>query len=299
LSERELATLERISQDFTQTADLRRNAFVFVELQGHNTTGFILNGNAIQMALDQIIKYRVLEKSILLVENAATDGMFYQFLIENAHYGPRYANVSFDLGHGGGTTLEMEFRRLANEKRVFAAIVDSDRNSPLAENIKLHRLVCIKAQAGWPICFATSPPCREAENVIPMDLAMKLPSGLGNGSNRYLLAIADAEIVAGHVLGHQFWLFFDLKEGLTGERIEQLEGNEKGWIEAKLRLIGLDLDQVSLGGYGDRMFAQLSAENRFWDELRKLTRERRWGDIFDIFLTELIWCFISPVKVRT
>jgi hypothetical protein len=299
LSERDKAMLDRIAQDFTQSADLRRSASMFVELRGPTGANLASNGNAIIVKVDRIRDYRVLERSILLVENTAADGSLYSFLLNNALSRPRYANISFDLAHGGGTSLEMEFRRFSEDRRVFGAVVDSDRDSPLSENVKLRRLVSIKSDSGWPLCFPTSPPCREAENIIPMGLAMIFPSGVANASNRVLLAIADAEIRNGHAPDQQFWLFFDIKQGLTSGQIERMRANDKGWIVSKMQLINIQTDRVILRGYGDRMLAQLNAENRFLGELRKLTRERRWSDVFTDFLNEMIWVFLAGPRIRT
>ena len=293
------AMLSRVAASFTQTGDLIRRAHRYIRVIPHSERVEMI-GNAVTLGLNLLQECRILDRPALLVENIARDGLFYGEAVKNHYDLVGCPRPNYEVVHGGGADLATVFERQIDYQKIVCALIDSDRNAPSADECpKLARLEKLSRDKQWPLAFAFSPPCREAENCLPPDLVMTLPSGVGNKSNEVLIAIADRETAAGVHGSEAFWLFFDLKEGLTTEKIRRLTRQaEIDWIATKLSYVGLTIDNVSIGGYGERLFDQL-ANGPHLAALRALTRENRWREVFASFLEQIIWVLVGGKRVVT
>lgn len=299
LSNSDGAMLLRIAQSFAQTGDLRRRAKVYVNLTANRGLDLTVAGNSIFVSIDRLPQYRILERAILLIENLDADGDLYDHLFRNHCDLHSCSNVSFDRHHGGGADLPVVFSHLVRDFRIVCAVVDSDKRSPVTNTQKEANLARIKHEANWPICFFSTTPCHESENILPMGLVMELPSGIRNRTNRVLLRVDAEERLRGGRLEDRYWLFFDVKEGLTREKFEGMGQLDREWVAAKLQYAGVDPLGEDLAGYGDRVIRQVFAENRFQGELRKLTRHGDWRQVFSSFLEDIVWALVAPRKVVT
>ena len=299
LTGRDRAMLERVEQEFAQTGALHNLAGVFIRLSLNSAHHLRVNGNAIMVSVDQLRHCRLLDQSILVIEDLESDGRLYEFLLHNHCILHGCRQISYDLRHGGGTSFPKIFAHEINERRIVCGIVDSDRNSPLSGNTKLAALISARDALSWPFGFASSPPCREAENIVPFSLIMTLPSGQGNASNSKLLQINQAEVSARQAIETYFWLFFDFKEGVKTEKFKKLNETDRAWIELKLRLARIDPYSQELLGYGDKIVSQLWNENRFLSELRRLTHHDLWRRVFALFIDEILWPFAASAKIIT
>lgn len=235
----------------------------------------------------------------MLIEDIESDGGLYQFLLHNHCSLHGCAHVSYDLRHGGGENLPKVFEHEINEWRIVFGIVDSDKNSPLTSNRKLLALRSVAERRAWPLAFVGSPPCREAENIVPFAVVMTLPSGNRNSSNRILSQVARSEAVAGHASEERYLLFFDLKEGLIVEKFSKLPEEERAWIEGKLNLAGVDPYNQGLTGYGDKLIRQIFEQNEFASELRRMTQQNSWRTVFASFIETLVWPFAAGARIIT
>jgi hypothetical protein len=114
-----------------------------------------------------------------------------------------------------------------------------------------------------------------------------------------LLKVSQEEIANGHPLEDQFWLFFDVKEGLTPQKFARLSKKDQAWIISKVQLADIDPSEHAVSGYGDKVLSQVFAENRFKSELWKETRHQNWRGVFSSFLDELVWVFLAGRKIIT
>jgi hypothetical protein len=299
LSRRDLAMLDRIAQEFTQAGSLRNRAGVYVRLSADPTSHLDRQGNAITIALQRLTACRILERTVLLLENAENDGNLYEFLLRNHCDLHGISHIEFDRSHGGGADLSREFVRLMRARRIVYATIDSDADSPYSPNSKLQALAREAAQERWPLGFSMSPPCREAENLVPMEIVMGLQSGFRNPTNQIMLEVERLERGAGERPEHYYWLFFDLKLGLTSQRFRELSPNDGPWVLAKLQLAKCDPNAQDVGGYGERVVPQLFAANRMQSDLRNKTRQHDWRDVFAAFLDGILWPMIAARKVVT
>jgi hypothetical protein len=299
LSERDTAMLARISQEYAQTGDLRRRAKPFINVSANEASNLAVTASSITVSLGNLVQYRLLDQPILLVENLESDGALYDFLLRTHGALHECKHISFESQHGGGGDLVMVFKHKMDERRIVCTVFDSDRNAPASGNGKLAVLIEAKEDLRWPLGFPVSPPCREAENIVPMELVMTLPSGVRNAANSIHLNINKHELAQGHPLEEHFWLFFDLKEGIKPDKFGRLAPDERIWIEAKLRLDGIDPTVQKVEGYGNNIIRQIVAEHKFVGELRKLTRRTTWRRVFSPFLEELVWVLAATTRVMT
>jgi hypothetical protein len=299
LSNRDQAMLDRISHEFTQAGSLRSKAKVYVKLCADRTKDLTQEGNAITVALQRLCTYRVLERSVLLFENAENDGNVYEFLLHNHCDLHGINHIEFDRYHGGGADLSREFGRLMRGHRIVCAPIDSDADSPFSHNSNLLALLRVKVQTKWPLGFAISPPCREVENLLPMEVVMGLQSGFRSPTNKIMLDISRAERAAGHRSDHRYWLFFDTKLGLTVRRFHELSPENQAWVLAKMQLANCDPASQEISGYGERIVAQIFAKNSFQSDLRSKTRQKDWQGLFAAFLDEMLWLLLAARKIVT
>jgi hypothetical protein len=239
------------------------------------------------------------EQSILLTENIENDGNVYEFLLHDHCSLHNVSHVSFDRQHGGGDDLPKVFDHLIQNHRVVCATVDSDKDSPSSTNQKLEKLLRMKQITNWPFGIVTSPPCRETENLIPMDIVMDLPSGFRNATNQLMLDVVKAEAGNGDPLENRYWLYFDTKLGLRTERFRRLAKLDEQWILGKLQHTTIDPTTRDIGGYGERIISQLFAESKYIKDFRTATRHQNWRYVFGTFLDQIVWLFVAGEKIVT
>jgi hypothetical protein len=203
--------------------------------------------------------------------------------------------------HGGGADLVTVFIEQIRRGRVVCGIVDTDRCSPISQAFtKRDAMRRIAAEMNWPLAFGFSPPCREAENCVPMNLIMEIQSGQTNASNGHFLQIAEKEIADRQDCTTAFWLFVDLKEGLSPDNLSKLaNANDRAWLEEKLELIDLDINQRPLLGYGTKVFDQIAVHGHHLAALRSLTRQNHWRTVFSEFMDLLVWIFAGGRRIAT
>ncbi|QQN64759.1 hypothetical protein JIR23_02745 [Bradyrhizobium diazoefficiens] len=299
LSRAEKAMLERILFEHPQRASLPRVAkrYILVSPSG----AVAADDRAIQVSFRKLVEAKITDRSILLVENIARDGVLYGELLRNHHDLHACPPPAYVPMHGGGSDLPTVFIEQINQRRVVCAIVDTDRLAPSSEPVaKLEKLGRIATEMNWPCAFSSAPPCREAENCLPMDVVFQLESGISNPSKDHYLSLAEEEGKLGHDVRQSFWLYADLKEGICPANAAKI-GNDadRAWLRAKLAVINIDIEVHSLSGFGNRVFDQMAAHGQSWSILRQATRTNSWREIFDEFVAFLVWVFAGGRKVVT
>jgi len=291
--------LERIALEYTQKAELPRRASTYIHVSPTRSAPNERNGIAI--GFKELLDSRILDRSVLLVENIRRDGLLYGELL-NSHFDLHHCPPpAYEPMHGGGADLTTVFVEQIKRGRIVCGIVDTDRNSPISQAFtKRDAMRRIADEMNWPLAFAISPPCREAENCLPMGLIMDIQSGRSNGSNPHFLQISDKEIENKHDCCATFWLFVDLKEGISVETLAKVVNvEERAWLDAKLELIGLDISKYPLQGYGMKIFDQMATHGQHVADLRTLTRQNDWRTIFADFLNYLVWIFAGGRRIAT
>jgi hypothetical protein len=296
LSKRDMATLDQLAYEFTQVGALARRASVYIRLIANHLGDLKVDGNAINVSIDRLHIYRLFDRPILLVENLQWDGQLYKFLLDNHGDKHSCSRIAYDLQHGGGTEFPNVFKHHAALRHVICGVVDSDKDYPSGTNPSLEKLFAIRTDEGWPLCFPASPPCRELENCIPMELVIGLPTLKTHKTNAIVVKV-DASEIAGS--SDQFWLYFDIKEGLSIQRFTALDDKARDWLRAKLAAAGIDPEKQDIEGYGSKVPSQIFDGNKHQSELRRLTRQAKWCSVFDDFIKQIIWVFAASSPTGT
>ena len=298
LGERDRAMLERLIQEYAQTAGLRQAAQVYVNVVADPSENFSISENAINVSLTHLAHCNILQRPVLLVENLQSDGRLYEFLL-TGHCKKMGCIVAFDVAHGGGADLPMVFEHQIDQQRIVIGITDSDNNAPDHGSSKLQSLTALALGKSWPLAFAASPPCREGENLIPLEVLLSFPCAHRHRTNSMLLRIAAEEIKNRHPTNQQYWLFFDSKEGLSTDRFQRLSPAEQGWITSKTALANFDPSDSDIEGYGNRITNQLFNDNRLQSDFMRISKQPVWQSIFSTFIETLVWPAAASTKVYT
>jgi hypothetical protein len=291
LTAQEKATLNKISAEYTQSGDLIRRCSTYIKV-GSFAQGTIRRvGRAFEISPDEIIRPHLLDRVAFVVEDIVNDGGLYEFIansLRDKFYAPP---AVWETVHGGGERICDVAADKIRAHRIVVVVVDSDRNAPTDKCEKMEKLAELGSGEAWPLCFFLSPPCREAENLFSSIIIAQIPSAKeAQRSLEVLITVAAAEETAG-MLGHEvLWLYFDLKEGWSAERLKNFRADAQGWILSRLRLsAGLDEESFMLSGFGRNIIHQVMSSNAISAMLRAEIRTRAWLDLFGTFFTDLTW----------
>jgi hypothetical protein len=210
LTRADRAMLERIAHESTQKANLSKLASHYVNVTPIESDDLKIMGRAIHLSFERLGKSKVLERSVLLVENLRRDGLLYSELIRNHFDMHGCTPPSYEPMHGGGNDIGAVFVSQIKGERIVCGIVDSDRSSPIhPDSPKLRALLKISEMATRLRYISSLPrggklPAHGSTYVIAMRRAKSCKSILskslgrrkvsGARSNSFLLAFCRLEI---------------------------------------------------------------------------------------------------------
>jgi hypothetical protein len=144
-------------------------------------------------------------------------------------------------------------------------------------------------------------PCHEAENLVPLSVLQDLPCANECKDTLSVLSrIQVHEESIGAACEQHFSRFFDLKEGLSSERLAKLVADERltlpeaNWIKDKLKIAGIDPEQFKLKGLGGTILKQVNERNSSRAQIRQIVRTQKWREAFEHVFTDLIWTCVAP-----
>jgi len=285
-----VAMVDRISSNFTQTADLIRRATDYIRIALFEQSTIQKNGRAVEMSLDQVVAPHVLERSLLLIEDIESDGKLYAFLLQNLKDKLNVPPLKWELMHGGGDRIRAVAKEKLSDRRIIAAIVDSDLRGPSAQRCSKEEGLCrVASENSWPLLFSFVPPCREAENIIPWSILALTPVAVDRRSDLDVcLVVAEAESRVNMPEHESVWLYLDLKEGHRHEKLSKLQA---GWLEERLLLANIAAGDFAFVGFGEKIMSQVFASNAILAELRRAIRSDDWMRVFGEFFIRLAWIF--------
>lgn len=291
------AHLQRLSHEFTQTGRLYEVATALIRVTTDDIDEPVLSGSALVVPISKISEMGILEKTALLVENADNDGWLYGEIIALAARNAGRGHVSIDVVHGGGTTTPDVLINLISDRRVICTIADADKDCPSSQKCDtLKKLEKRNEKSKWLLSRVFAPPCRELENVIPLEIVIQVNSALGNDTNSIALDIQEKEISTGVNSSDHFWSYFDIKRGMSSETINDLDVDSAKWLKSKISTV---LDSASgwkMPGFGDAVISQIRENDALTAELRRHFSTKFWRDKFWGFFSFLAWFFVSTPR---
>ena len=239
LNDRERATIGRIKDDVTQHLGLANRAIRYIRLVDKVPGSYREIGNAIDISVEESTLLKIFEQPVLLVEDIQSDGELYRLTLENMFVPMRMPHPRFELQHGGGARIVEVFRSKVRDSRIVFAIYDSDRMCPQhSDTSKSHGFQEICASSGWPLAFWRSPPCHEAENMIPFEVICNTRYLDQCKAISHLIEIAEKEAAFKLSKSDRYWLYFDIKQGMSPERYSNINHEAtRNWIKSKLQLV--------------------------------------------------------------
>lgn len=291
---RDRATLERLAADYTQTASLLASAASHLSIVVNHRSGVEVRGASVVVGLDDVQHGYTFDRSALVVEDQNTDGQLYLKILEACRHKVRAENIALDIRHGGGERSAEVLRTLSEEKRIALLITDSDNSYPReGEPAKVLRYK--REVAGNPLAQVAHTPCREIENMIPLDVLEGLPCVHGRAADIAAFRKIDAEEKRRNCAPHEsFWWFYDLKNGVNREQLEKVSGEElRGWISQKIGVA-----PSKFVGFGDRIVPQLLASHLVLAKFLKMVRASCWWDLFGSIIEKMLWIGFAPAKQR-
>lgn len=302
LNSLERATLRRLRSDYTQTANLLRQTPTYVRIADLPPGTIRKMGGVIEISIDQAVCTSLYDKMILLVEDEQTDGRLLQFILENLKSKiVGRLPLSFQPLHGGGERIADVARARAVERRLVCVIVDTDKKFPGGnDSLKMRRLNAVLEELSWPMIFVHPTPCKETENLIPIEVISMVECARERGDDISLLArINDVERRSGASHHDAFWLYFDVKEGCDHVAVAALPNlPEKEWILGKIAQATSDRE-FKVAGFGGHVVPQVLNTNTACARFRAELQSRDWWQTFGAFVSDVAWLTIAGARQFT
>ena len=300
LLQNDRSTLQKIIQDITQTGNLPNQTPYLIRITGSGEQFFYEKPRFINLPLDFQKFDDILLKPIFLVEDISADGGAYEAIFRNMPGLLQSFVVSFDRMHGGGSGVQKVAKEKILEGRIVYAVVDSDKEAPVSSDRRFRDMKRLQAETRWPLYFFDVTPCREVENIFPLEVIGMIPQLKNSQCYKILLTIDDLEREAGCKFQERLFIHFDMKNGADLTKPEgRLSADERAWIASKLEMAGIDPYNSPVIGFGPNLLSQLFGHGICLDEFRKSIRTASWQKHFAPFIEKMMWAFIAPKPQRT
>lgn len=301
LNAAERTMIEKLRSEYTQTADLVRRAGKYVRIAPLPTGTMRTAGRAVELSIDQAIRPTLYEKTIVVAEDEITDGAFYSFLMNNLRDVIGAPPLQCEWMHGGGDRTANIAELRIREKRIVCVLLDTDALSPACpEPQKVSFLRRLAVNESWPLIFINPTPCKETENLIPIDIVEMLDCAQERADELTVLRNIDARERAAAVnMNDSYWLYFDVKNGVASDKVATQHLDAQVWTVAKLALGIADLSNFQISGFGNHVVPQVMRENVVCARLRQLIRQREWFHLFGDFVADLMWPCVGGVRQFT
>jgi len=299
LSEIDLAHLVRLRAEYTQLAGLIANATIMSRIVIGDGLEAVEDGRIIEIGHELILRGRFLNRTILLIENAANDGRMIQEIFRHEAKRRSFGETSFALSNGGGTSTAGELRRLAEDGNFIVCVCDTDLIVPGGKKSATCNAVLTQSnQITVPGVVALTPG-REIENFLPIEVIEALYS-----ANKPPECAVLRELFLRQ--GDQdsldcIWLYLDLKCGLhPGKLLEECNTPEKrAWAAVKFNIAEEDLGKIQFSGLGEDILNRYFNSNIAQAIFYKFSRSTYWSKHFSSWIEDLLWGTCGRKELRT
>lgn len=248
-------------------------------------------------------------KTMMVVENLATDSKLYEFMLSVAVEQTNIPNFAVDFVLGGGDTTVTAFEAEIAKNRVAICAVDTDRVSPCdllgdtakkVTNRHSKRNLEPNDPASVYVGIAIETIGHELENYIPLS-AVKLIDRFTCPDTLDPLVSQESYEDAQDC----FWLYFDTKKGLDGAALETkiLNGKKpasaKHWICAKTATADLDFGALKISGIGSKVVEYFLKHEAAKQEYIEFSKTDYWKTLFLNHFEQLLWFLAAPQISRS
>ncbi|TCN27598.1 hypothetical protein [Sinorhizobium americanum] len=294
LNNRERAHLSSLRNAFTQRGALRQHA-VFQLTVGVGTFGLQRLGKAFQIGHVPLLRGEYLEKAVLLVENADSDGEFLRHVFHAMNRVHPVKDVMFETRHGGGSTIVPCFDTELRSKRIVVCLADSDQIAPCGGYSSTVKALMKTAELQTFVGQLFVTRCREIENHLPIELIAQ-----HNLCPQYPDFFKLRQLIQNQIVINErerVCLFFDAKNGFLGSTIagKNYPPAVNQWLSDHFGQ-GADLNTVNIAGLGEALLQQFLRSGQAMRDLARYICSEEWRLVFGGFFEEMIWFFAADRK---
>lgn len=312
MSRRDRAHLVSVREKYAVRGNLLEEAQVYVKVTIGND-GISFDGNRIfSIGHTRLISGEyVSTKSGFVVEDVDADGELYGHVLREVRRVTKVPSFSYDPIHGGGSKTHRVFEREIGKRRVVVCVVDHDRLAPMDRMSATARKV-VGIYERRNLADPESNQCfiglgietvgREAENIIPYGLFRYMENYRNQENFEKLDSIVKER--EGITEDKNFWLYFDVKNGLNGAKLSALYGDGNvsletiTWICDRTGCNVNSIDEVHIDGFGKNVIAEFLSSPRALSGFHKFVRTEYWRRLFVMFFEKLLWYFAAPESAR-
>ena len=254
----------------------------------------------------------LLRKVSLVVEDIDSDAALYRTIFSEIASCNRMPPFGFEPVHGGGGGIGRVFDSEVGKAIIVVCLVDNDklalmdRKSSSAREV-LRNYTRRNLEAGREEeCFiglAATTVGRELENYIPLSALRQIPQYRLYPHYQLIERILRRDEMTEP--SNAFWLYFDVKSGLTGTRV--LEKHQNGcisqevvsWICDKVGCSREGLEHLHIGRFEGRVVNVFLECNEALAEFHRVVRGERWREAFGGYFEEVLWFLVAPPSERT
>jgi hypothetical protein len=293
------ATLQRIGNNSTQFASIVKSSKYVLCVRETADTAASTPENYRVIGAADVVRHRLHLPTVLLVENAKNDGEFFRLLLETLGRRIGARPLRFETTHGGGDDISSTFEGQIEQGRFVVTVIDSDKKSPFSTSPpKYHKLMALKERRKWEYSVVAMLECREIENLLSPTIVMTLKCSYEYRHKVLLERLVNREE---DLFGqNSIWRYLDLKEGITRESVDAMDGRGKQWLLEKLKPLSLgDPDRI-IEGVGVRImpcFLEDPARQQVLNELA--CKNRQWMTSFKEVFEDLTWYFVASPRQFT
>jgi hypothetical protein len=295
------ATLIKISQENTQTGNLKDKAEHYINIVTAGNPIRSLGSGAIEVPIDSPYFSEIARRPVLVVEDIGDDRELVSFIFDNFDIRRFPVRHCFEPIHGGGDSICRVTEEKLSEHRIVISLYDSDMKSPLSACGKTRQMTKIAQALSWPLFYYFHTPCLEIENIVPLNVSELLDSVKRSSTHNLLLRLenlerADAKMDASHA----FWLWFDLKYGHNPSKWQQITSpSDAAWIEQKLKKVGISAHNTAVAGLGPNLIRAVLSSQDCKIKFRREIRSSGWLGVFENLFLSMLWVCAAPQPSRT
>lgn len=298
LSAIDRAHLTRLRSEYTQLAGLVSSARIFVQVVLGADLSIEEGGRVVRIGLEKLLSGQFLQRTVLLLENASSDGRMLQEILMHEAKRRSFGEFSFFVANGGGSGTAIELSRLAAEGYFLVCICDSDLLVPGgARSATCNKVMTEASKIAVPGVVAATP-CREIENFLPIEVLEVLYGATRASACSSLKSVfANQKSVPS---GDCVWLYLDLKLGIQKGKLRLVCNTPEklAWASAKFGLVEDDLEDFVLEGLGESIVEDFLNSGVARAEFFKFTRSQYWSRYFENWVELLLWGVCSRKEVR-
>ncbi|WP_170468127.1 hypothetical protein [Ruegeria arenilitoris] len=293
------AEFRKLSQAAAQNFSLLSKAAGYVEIKIGDQFQTNTRENSWTVGHRKLLHGRLLEKPRLILEDAHSDGEVYALVLGKGTVVGREMQIEFDACHGGGNQTFRRLREQVQAGAVSICICDNDMLAPGSARSETFNKAETEANKCEFVGGFFNPPYREIENLIPIEILRECyPRVSPKRLDKLQKLIADQDEVE---QGDCLWLYFDVKEGVEGEKLIEKCPNSasQNWLASKYTNgdIGC-LTDVSFPGFGDSVVSTLLDSGPALKEFHKFLRSDYWAQHLQPFFEQIAWYLVGEKKAR-